>query len=102
MSDTSDEFEKFWTLYPKKVNKKAAKAKWLTVVRSTDPSGILAGITAQLPQMKITEERFIPAPDVWLNKGKWADEIQAPVKRIPGFGGLTTDERMARGIPECW
>ena len=77
MPDKSGEFDTFYDLYPKKVNKKAAKARWVTAIKVTDPAVILAGIQAQLPQMKTTEERFIPAPDVWLNKGKWADEVAA-------------------------
>jgi len=75
LPDKSGDFETFYGLYPKKINKKAAKARWITATKTTDPAVILAGLKAQLPQMGKTEDRFIPAPDVWLNKGKWADAV---------------------------
>jgi len=44
LPDKSGEFDTFYDLYPKKVNKKAAKARWVTAIKVTDPAVILAGI----------------------------------------------------------
>ncbi len=78
IADAINEFDEFYELYPKKVNPKPAKARWITAIKTTEPAEIMAGLRAQLPQMADTERRYIPAPDVWLHKGKWADEISAP------------------------
>ena len=79
LPDESGDFETFYGLYPKRINKKAAKGRWITATKTTEPAVIIAALKAQLPGMAKTEPQYVPAPDVWLNKGKWADEITAPV-----------------------
>lgn len=77
-SATADgDFDKFWNLYPKKINKQATMRKWTTVIRSTAASDVIDGLDRSVKhwQRQKTERHFIPAPDTWLNKGCWEDEF---------------------------
>lgn len=71
-------FDAFWSAYPKKVNKVAAERKWKTTTKRVEPADILDGLHRYILfwQRKGTERDFIPGPDVWLNKGCWADELE--------------------------
>jgi uncharacterized protein YdaU (DUF1376 family) len=71
-------FEKFWAIYPKRINRKAALAKLETAVKAgVDPEKILAGAARYAEHVRFTEPQFIKAPDAWLNAGKWDDELPA-------------------------
>lgn len=73
----TENFERFYSGYPKKVNRKAAARKFEAAVESgVDPELIVAAAVrfAEAHRNARTEKQFIPAPDVWLNKGRWDDE----------------------------
>lgn len=75
----SPRFDEFYDLYPKRANRKAAKARWDTVTRSGVPvDDLLAGARryAEHVRRERTETRYVKAPDVWLNKGCWDDEYE--------------------------
>lgn len=87
-ASSDDAFERFWAVYPRKVAKKAAKAKWDTAIKTNDPEAIINGATtyAKKCQAERTEKKFIKQPDGWLNAGRWEDEIEVttvPVKFDP-------------------
>ena len=72
----TDDFLKFYGLYPRKVGKLGAFKKWETVVEKMDPSIILDLLQKQIDaKMFDKEQKFIKHPEVWLNKGCWDDEI---------------------------
>lgn len=73
-----DEFELFWSEYPKKIAKQTALRSWLKI----DPSKeLIKTIMASLNKYKQTEQwrkdkgQFIPYPATWLNQGRYNDEI---------------------------
>jgi hypothetical protein len=71
-------FDRFLSVYPKRINKKAALARWQTAVKAgTDPERIIAGAAAYAEWVRAsgTEPKFVKAPDAWLNAGKWDDEL---------------------------
>jgi hypothetical protein len=76
--DCDEGFDEWWSLYPKKVGKQAARRRWGLVVRDTDPGVIMAGLRAQLPSLSERERRFVPDPATWLNAGRWEDEVSQP------------------------
>ena len=75
--ETSDDFEKFWSAYPRKVGKKAAWTKW----RLLNPDDglvetILSAVAKQAESSQWHKDggAFIPHPTTWLNQGRWEDE----------------------------
>jgi hypothetical protein len=75
-------FDRFWSIYPRRQNKKPAFTRWQTAVKKgINPEEIIEGAEryAEMVRAKGTEPQFIKNPDAWLNAGKWEDEL-------PGVG----------------
>ena len=72
-------FERFWTAYPRKVNKVGAK-KAFDKVRPDDEllNRIIAAIEKQKHSEQWTKDggQFIPHPQTWLNGHRWEDELE--------------------------
>jgi len=85
----SNGFDVFWSLYPRRVAKRAAFREWEKEVRAgADPEVIIAGLRRQLPTMARKEPQFIPHARTWLHQGRWEDEIESEVAR-PTLGRRT-------------
>jgi|ERR1700722_2669332 len=68
-------FDYFWSIYPKKQNKKDAQAKWKNKKCDESFLQIIDDIKHRLNhEWKDRPKNFIPSPDVYLNKEKWTDE----------------------------
>lgn len=69
-------FASFWTVYPKRTNRKAAFAKLETALKAgVDPEKIIGAAQRYSDYVRFTEPQFIKAPDAWLNAGKYDDEL---------------------------
>lgn len=95
------DFNDFWTLYPRRVSKRAAQKAWDKEMKAgTDPALILAGLRRQLPHFATRDEQFIPHAATWLNQGRFEDEISPPQRPVPqrraGDMGDYTRELMNR------
>lgn len=76
-----NDFNEFWSLYPRRVSKRTAQKAWDKEVKAgTDPAAILAGLRRQLPYLQSRDIQFIPHASTWLNQGRFEDEIQ-PIQR---------------------
>jgi len=75
-------FDRFWSAYPKKVGKEAARKSFAKVRAPIDT--LLAAVEAQKRSEQWRKEngRFIPNPATWLNQGRWEDEGYTP-SRLP-------------------
>lgn len=78
---TLEDFEDFWQQYPRKINKKTARKKFLTIPRSNKQK-ILLALEDQKTSSQWQEERYIPHPTTWLNGERWEDEIKPEQNRI--------------------
>jgi uncharacterized protein YdaU (DUF1376 family) len=73
-----DLFDMFWTAYPKKMGKDAAKKAF---TKRKIGKELLQEILVSLAQQKKTDQwmkdggQFIPAPATWINQGRWQDEV---------------------------
>lgn len=70
------DFERFWSAYPRKVGKDAARKAYFVAlgkIPGHDPPGELL---AALERVKATwdDAQFIPHPRTWLAQGRWQDE----------------------------
>ena len=79
LADASDAapdlFAEFWTAYPRKVGKDAARKSWAKAVKRADPQHIIAAALRFRRDPNLPADRgFIPHPATWLNQGRWDDE----------------------------
>lgn len=80
-------FEEFWEAYPKKRGKIDAQKAYERATRKKGPAfrqSLLEAVEKQKRSSQWLEDngRFIPYPATWLNKGKWADELE-PAENVP-------------------
>ena len=70
-------FDAFWSVYPKKTGKEAARKAFEKIPKSAH-SLLVPAVEAQKKSRQWMEEngRFIPNPATWLNQGRWEDEVQ--------------------------
>lgn len=77
--DTKDkysvDFEKFWKVYPRKINKYATMQKFKIAVKDYDFDKLMKAtiIFAQQVKSNNTEERFIPHGSTWLSQKRFID-----------------------------
>ena len=80
----STDFEKFWTVYPKKTGKGAAFTSWKKNGHPPlDQVIAIIQLASRSPKWLEQNGRFIPNPATWLNQKRWDDDYgpQQPAKR---------------------
>lgn len=103
----TDTFDEWWSAYPKKVGKKAARRAYLRALKDTGADVLLTAMTARadLWRRDGTARQFIPDPATWLNQGRWDDELDqpAPVTELRPDAMLVRNQRRQSGeaCPEC-
>jgi len=82
-----DDFDEFYSRYPRKAGKGAAIRAYRAARKTTDHPTIMAGVERYRVEMeRRNEPQFIAHPSTWLNGARWADEA-APVVR-KGAGSI--------------
>lgn len=92
------DFEKFWSAYPKKVGKQAAKKAFNRVKVPVET--LLTAIERQKCSAQWSKDggQYIPNPVTWLNQGRWDDELEQPQETpsdnsvVEGMRLVTTSE----------
>lgn len=70
-------FEKFWSLYPRKVNKKKAQEKFIKICKDEDTyNEIIKGLDKYKKSKQWQTVEYIPHAVTWLNGERWKDEIE--------------------------
>lgn len=80
-------FDLFWSAYPRKIAKAAARKAWEKTKGSRpELNTLLVALATQKCSAAWTRDggQFIPHPATWLNAGRWDDEVQV--------GGVPTSE----------
>jgi len=77
MSKQDAGFNEFWTAYPRKVGKIAARKAWIRALREASPIFIIHAVR-HYPFDLSENKRFVPHPSRWLNEGRWLDEPESP------------------------
>lgn len=70
--DTQADFERFWTVYPRKVGKGAARLKFDAALRHADIATLLAGVGRYVANKPAHQDWCHPA--TWLHQQRWLDE----------------------------
>jgi predicted phage replisome organizer len=76
------QFDEFWSLYPRKIEKQKALSAWEGVIkRGSDPSEVLQATNNYIQQIKVneTETKFIKHPSSFLNKDTWKDYLSTSI-----------------------
>lgn len=70
-----DDFERFWSVYPKKVGKGEAKKAFSKVSVAVDT--LIQAVERQKRSEQWSKDggRYIPNPATWLNQGRWDDVL---------------------------
>ena len=99
--DTTNRFEDFWKLYPKRKRKNKGRAEkaWKKIKPDERLFGeIMKGLErAKISQDWIKENgEFIPYPETWLNARGWEDEYSEEIDKT--FAEIALDIQKRKGI----
>jgi len=80
----TNEFEEFWSAYPKKIGKGAAWRAWSKAKARPAIRDILIAVIQQAESEQWTKDggQFIPHPSTWINQARWLDEVKEQDNRI--------------------
>lgn len=87
-ADADALFEKFWSVVPRRVGKKAARRRWDKAIKEVDPDTIIAAMARYADSVANTDEKFIVHPETWLNQGRWDDEPATPRQLRPAINPM--------------
>lgn len=68
------EFDEWWSAYPKKRDKGHAVKAYRTARKKTDAATLLTAVKQQTSHLMSKGPEFCPFPATWLNGERWADE----------------------------
>ena len=77
-----DRFDEFWSVYPKRVGRKAAATKWRTAVKNATPDEIIEAAKRYRDDPKRHPD-YTANPETWLNQERWLDEPETPKQSGP-------------------
>lgn len=93
-------FDEFWAMYPRKVAKPKAQAKWVKLTEAER-----AAIIADIPRKSVSEQwtkdggAFIPHPTTYLSQRRWEDEAMLLAHRNGVVQhGMTDEEILAAAL----
>lgn len=76
----NDEFENFWKLYPKKIDKSDAHKAYIKAIKtgaSHDHLASRAESFSKYNERAATEQKYIPAAATWINKKRWENDYDS-------------------------
>lgn len=82
----ADEFDSWWSAYPRKVGKQKARAAYLKArKRGVTAEELRDGLEASVRQWRreMRPDDKLPHPTTWLNEGRWEDDYTAPTPTGP-------------------
>ena len=71
----ADEFEEWWSLYPRKQGKGQARTAYAKARRTTSAHTLLASLRDQIPEYQRRGPKYTPMPTTWLNGEQWTNEF---------------------------
>jgi hypothetical protein len=77
---TLEQFEQFWSNYPKKLDKGKARRAWNLAIKKADPELIIEKAKAYADDPNLPTKRYIKYPASWLNAESW-DNPPLPTRK---------------------
>lgn len=87
----ASDFDQFWSAYPRRVAKIAARKAWEK--HRPDLRTVLDALEWQTREWMKDDLKYIPYPASWLNAGRWDDE---PVRYVEPERAPTFSEMKAK------
>lgn len=81
-SSTTEAFDLFWSSYPRKVGRVAARKAYDKALKLAAPDEILRGVERLRAEVAGRDPKFTPHPSSWLAAGRWDDEAAQPTLAI--------------------
>ena len=75
---TITEFEKWWDIYPRKVEKYKAATLFSKIINEVEFDTLIKATEKYAEAVKDIEKKFIPHPTTWLNGRRWNDPLEIP------------------------
>ena len=72
-SKKADRFDEFWSVYPRRAAKTAARKAWIKAISSTSAQVIIDGAERYRDDPN-RDDQFTAHPASWLNAGRWDDD----------------------------
>lgn len=96
----TSQFEDFWKMYPKKVDKGKCLSIWKRICSRKkdvpDWDEIKNALNAQIKTKRWADPKFIPNPSTWLNQSRWMDD---PLQMNPIHKKSTTPTGFRASLP---
>lgn len=87
---TEEAFESFWSIYPRKVGKAAARKVWLRKVKTHSlATKVIKALRDQIlayDWANAASTQFIPHATTWLNQERWDDVLEVEPASAPMEG----------------
>lgn len=78
-------FDRFWTVYPRKRGKEAARKAWKKLKPDRSLVEIIIRAVEAEKKAGWQDPQFIPYPATWLNRGQWQDEEEGPGRSLTAW-----------------
>lgn len=79
-----DRFDEFWSVFPRKEGKGAAKAKYAIALRKTTAQALIDAAGKFRDRMRGKDPQYVAMPATWLHQERWTDEPATGTPSPPG------------------
>lgn len=83
-SGYTDDFQAFWSLYPRREAKKPAFDSWQRAMKKTTPEVVMAAVTRYAASRQGQDPKYTAQATTWLNQERWEDEPVVAHKQASG------------------
>lgn len=90
-----DRFDDFYSAWPRKVAKPAARKAWDKAIQRADPATIIAAAIAYRDNPGIPDTQYIPHASTWLNQDRWNDQLPRPAAHQAQRRPTRTEQNMS-------
>jgi hypothetical protein len=73
-SEDDGQFDRFWSVYPRKVGKGVARKAWTKALKETPADQIISGAEQYARQRAGEDPKYTAHPATWLAAERWTDE----------------------------
>ena len=73
-SEDDGQFDRFWSVYPRKVGKGVARKAWSKALKETSAEQIISGAEQYAKERAAQDPKYTAHPSSWLAAERWTDE----------------------------